>query len=139
MLVVDKYIMRIQVTHNMMEDNMLHDLTWHTSKRYWPVVASLNIDKIEKNSQVIDVAIPDNGRVTAKEDEKVEKYQGLAREIRKMGIRTKVIPIVVGKLGTIPLRLKENLRTIDVKTSIELIQRCALLGSARILRKVLEM
>ena len=118
---------------------MLHDLTWHTSKRYWPVVASFNIDKIEKNSQVIDVAIPDNGRVRAKEDEKVEKYQGLAREIRKMGVRTKVIPIVVGKLGTIPLRLKENLRTIDVKTSIELIQRCALLGSARILRKVLEM
>ena len=56
-----------------------------------------------------------------------------------MGVRTKVIPIVVGKLGTIPLRLKENLRTIDVKTSIELIQRCALLGSARILRKVLKM
>ena len=28
------------------------------------------------------------------------------------GVRTKVIPIVVGALGTIPLRLKENLRTI---------------------------
>ena len=28
------------------------------------------------------------------------------------GIRTKVIPIVVRALGTIPLRLKENLRTI---------------------------
>ena len=54
-------------------------------------------------------------------------------------IRTKVIPIVVGALGTIPLRLKENLRTIGVDTSIELIQRCALLGSARILSKVLEM
>ena len=52
---------------------------------------------------------------------------------------TKVIPIVVGALGTIPLRLKENLRTIGVDTSIELIQRCALLGSARILSKVLEM
>ena len=56
------------------------------------------------------------------------------------GIRTKVIPIVVGALGTIPLRLKENLRTIGVDTSIELIQRSVLLGSAaRILRKVLEM
>ena len=39
MLVVDKYMMRIQVTHNMMEDNMLQDLTGHRSKRYWPVVA----------------------------------------------------------------------------------------------------
>ena len=55
------------------------------------------------------------------------------------GVRTKVIPIIVRALGTIPLRLKENLRTIGVDTSIELIQRCALLGSARILSKVLEM
>ena len=31
-----------------------------------------------------------------REDEKVEKYQDLAREIRKMcGVRTKVIPVVV--------------------------------------------
>ena len=44
-----------------------------------------------------------------------------------------------GVLGTIPLRLKENLRNIGVDTSIELIQRSVLLGSARILRKVLEM
>ena len=75
-----------------------------------------------------------------KEDEKEEKYQDLAREIRKMwGVRTKVIPIVVGAVGKIPLRLKENLRTIGVDTSIDLIQRCAFLWSARILRKVLEM
>ena len=86
------------------------------------------------------MAIPEDGRVRAKEDEKVEKYQDLAREVRKMwGVRTKVIPIVVGALGTIPMRLKENLRAIGVDTSIELIQRSALLGSARILRKVLEM
>ena len=97
------------------------------------------IDKTENNCQIIDVAIPDDGRVGAKEEEKVEKYH-LEREIRKMwGIRTKAIPIVLGALGTIPLRLKENLRTISVNTSIELIQRCALLGSARILSKVLEM
>ena len=50
-----------------------------------------------------------------------------------------MIPIVVGALGTIPLRLKENLWTIGVDTSIEVIQRSVLLGSARILRKVLEM
>ena len=55
------------------------------------------------------------------------------------GVGTKVIPIVVGALGTMPLRLKENLRTMGVDTSIQLIQRCALLGSARILRKVLGM
>ena len=56
------------------------------------------------------------------------------------GVRTKVIRIVVGGLGTIPLSLKENLWTIGVDTSIELIQRSILtLESARILRIVLEM
>ena len=81
------------------------------------------IDKRENNCQIIDVAIPDHRRVRAKQDEKVEKYRDLAREIRKKGvIRKKVTPIVVGALGTIPLRIKENLKTIGVGTSIELIQ-----------------
>ena len=86
------------------------------------------------------MAIPEDERVRAKEDEKVDKYQDLTRRIRKMwGVRTKVIPIVVRALGTISLRLKENLRTIGVDTSTELIQRSILSGSARVLRKVLEM
>ena len=38
-----------------------------------------------------------------------------------------------------PLRLNDNLRAIEVGIPVGLIQRCALLGSARILRKVLEM
>ena len=100
----------------------------------------LIIDKSENNCKIIDVAIPEDGRVRAKEDEKVEKYQDLAREVRQIwGVRTKVIPMVVGTLGSMPLRLKENLRTRGIDTSIELIQRSVLLGSARILRKVLEM
>ena len=40
-----------------------------------------------------DVTITYDGGVRAKEDEKVEKYQALVREIRKMwGVRKKVIP-----------------------------------------------
>ena len=42
------------------------------------------IDKSENNCQIIDVAIPEDGRVRAKEDGKVQKYQDLAREIRKV-------------------------------------------------------
>lgn len=39
------------------------------------------IEKRENNCQFIDVAIPDDGRMREKEDEKREKYQDLAREI----------------------------------------------------------
>ena len=68
--------------------------------------------------------IPEDERVRANEDEKVV----LAMEVRRemWGVRTKVIPKVVGALGTIPQRLKENLRTLGVDSSIELIQRSIL-------------
>jgi len=39
------------------------------------------IDKRDKSCQIINVAIPEDGRVREKEDEKVEKYQDLAREV----------------------------------------------------------
>ena len=79
-------------------------------------------------------------RAKEKEAEKVEKYQNLARELRRMWeVKTKVVPVVLGALGTVPLRLKGNLKGLGVDTSITLIQKSALLGSARILRKVLEM
>ena len=98
------------------------------------------VDKSEKRCQIIDVAIPEDSGVKEKEDEKTEKYQNLARELRRLWeVKTKVVPIVVGALGTVPLRLKANLKGIGVDTSITLIQKSALLGSARILRKVLEM
>ena len=42
------------------------------------------IDKREKSCQIIDVAIPDDSRVPQKQDEKVEKYQDLAREVGRM-------------------------------------------------------
>ena len=41
----------------------------------------LIIDQSEKNCQIIDVAIPEDERVRAKDDEKVDKYQDLAREV----------------------------------------------------------
>ena len=119
---------------------MLWNLSVRTDHEIEPRRPDLLIIDKRENCQIIDVVIPEDGRVRAKEDEKVEKYQDLAREIRKIwGVRTKVITIVVGALGTIPLRYKENQRAIGVDTSIELIQKSVLLGSAGILRKVLEM
>jgi len=41
-------------------------------------------------------------------------------------------------LGTIPRGLEENLGTLGISIKIELIHKVALLGTARILRKVLE-
>ena len=49
-------------------------------------------------------------------------------------MKTKVVPIVLGALGTVPLQMKGKLKGIGVDTSITLIQKSALLGSTRILK-----
>ena len=65
-----------------------------------------NDDKI---CQLIDVACPEDERVKEKEDEKIVKYQDLARELRKIwNMEVEIIPIVIGKLGTIPTRSKDD-------------------------------
>ena len=48
----------------------------------------LIIDKSEKNCQIIDVAIQEDGRVRAKEDEKVEKIIIIKSRVSKFLIQT---------------------------------------------------
>ena len=68
------------------------------------------------------MAIPDDSGVKEKENEKVEKYQNLARELRRMWeVKTTVAPLVVGALGAAPLRLKGNLKGTGVDVLISLI------------------
>ena len=50
----------------------------------------------------------------------------------------KVVPVVVGALGTIPKALEKHLNEIGTSVRVELLQKAALLGTARILRKTLE-
>ena len=55
------------------------------------------VDKSKKSCHMIDVAIPEDSEVKEKEAEKVEKYQNLARELRRIWeVKTKVVPIVLG-------------------------------------------
>ena len=45
-----------------------------------------------------------------------------------MGVRAKVVPVVIGALGTVPLRLKFSLKAIGVDTLISFIQKISILG-----------
>ena len=49
-----------------------------------------------------------------------------------------VVPVVIGALGVTSKRLKDWLKKLDVKSSIELLQKAALLGTTKIVRQVLE-
>ena len=51
---------------------------------------------------IIDIAVSNDSGIFEKEKEKIEKYQDLRREIAKLwSIKTSVVPIVVGALGTV--------------------------------------
>ena len=99
------------------------------------------VDKEQREVVIIDVAIPGDDRVKDKELEKVEKYQLLKDEIAKVWQMRKVIvvPVVIGALGAVSVNFKEYMRRIGVKVRLAVIQKTALLGTAKILRKVLSL
>ena len=82
--------------------------------------------------------MPNDSGIFEKE-EKIKKYQDLRRKMAKLwSIKTSVVPIVVIALGTVTNNLGKHLKTIGVTATVELLQKAALLGTAWILRKVLE-
>ena len=97
------------------------------------------VNKNERSCAIIDIAIPGDIRVSEKEKEKIERYQELKREIKRMwNIRSiKVIPVVVGALGSTSKKQKKCIE-MEVVISTALLQKTALLGTACILRKVLD-
>ena len=97
------------------------------------------MNKNERSCAIIDIAIPGDIRVSEKEKEKIERYQELKREIKRMwNIRSiKVIPVVVGALGSTSKKLKKYIEELGVFINTALLQKTALLGTVRILRKVL--
>ena len=73
---------------------------------------------------------PDTGQHTVlqKEAEKCEKYQDLAREIQRIWkSRTKVVPVVVGALGSVSKKLAGHLEQLGIKNKND-----AKVGSPRI-------
>ena len=87
---------------------------------------------------IIDVAIPADQNIAGKEWEKMSKYSELKLEVMRLwNVKVKVIQIVVGALGSIPIKLKEHLKSLGLPDDIHCIQKSALFGTARILRKVL--
>ena len=58
------------------------------------------------DQQIIDVAVPGDAKVALKEKEKIDKYQDLAKELRKLWkVKTRVVPIVnIRALRTIPIK-----------------------------------
>ena len=99
------------------------------------------LDKKKQKGIIINNAVPAEVRVGEKEREKVEKYQDLKGEIGRLW-RLKMIevmPVVIGALGSVTKELDGWIEKLRITNNVGMMQNTALLGTAMILRKVLEM
>ena len=89
------------------------------------------VDK-KKTCKIIDFAVPGDSRID-------EKEKDLKRELQIIwNVTVKIIPLVVGSLGAIPKQFGTKLKETGFTAEIGQVQKKVLLGTARILRKVLE-
>ena len=97
-------------------------------------------DKKGKSCVIVDIAVLGDCRVCEKELEKIEKYQNLKIELKRLWSLKKVeiVPVVVGALGCISKGFSRWMDILSIKLSIGMVQKSVLLGTARILRKVLD-
>ena len=72
------------------------------------------VDKIKKETVIIEVVIPGDTRVCDKEREKTEKYSLLKDEIASFWQLKEVfvIPIVAGALGTITTMFEKYIKSL---------------------------
>ena len=96
------------------------------------------LNKKSRSCLLIDVAIPNDHNIKEKEEKKIKKYTDLKLEVSKIwNCSSKVIPVIVGALGSVTKNLEKHLKSIEVDCKISVIQKSALLGTANILRKFL--
>ena len=97
------------------------------------------VDKKERSCKIIDFAVPGDGTIVEEEIDKIEKYQDVGRKLQKIwNVKVKIIPLVVGSLGTIPKQFGNRLKQIGITVGTAQVLKTVLLGTARILRNVLE-
>ena len=95
-------------------------------------------DKVNSICKLIDMTVFCDKNVSSKEIEKKTKYKDHETEIQRMWkMKTEVIPIVIGELGTIKKGMENNIRNISENMNINSLQKTCLLGTARILHKAL--
>jgi len=84
-----------------------------------------------------DIAIPDDSNVDTKETE-TKQFKDLEIEVSRMWkVRTKIVPVITGALGTIKKELNQNLHLLPGHRSAIEIQKIALMSTTNIILKVL--
>ena len=98
-----------------------------------------NIVKEKTECKIINIAVAREQNIKVKELEKITKYQDLTLQVQKLwNVKATVIPIVVCTLGTVSEELESHLKAIGILIVISCLHKAALLGTAFILWRVLD-
>ena len=99
------------------------------------------VDKKVKSCLIIDVAISGDCRILEKEIKKIEQNQNLKRELKRLRSlkKVEVVPVVVGALGCFSKSFSGWMDTLGIILNVGMVLKSVLLGTAKILRKVLNM
>jgi len=85
------------------------------------------------------VAIPRDRNVAQEEAEKKLKYKSTCIDIQRIwNMKCMIIPVIFEATGIVTKGLRKNLETTLGQLSIDLLQKTALLGTSRIIRKGLQ-
>ena len=83
---------------------------------------------------IVEFSVPWDKNVLLKEEEKVNKYIPLAKEIQKVHkVSTRIIPIILGSLGTVTTKLKSSLKELGLEKILDGLQTSVLIGTHNIL------
>ena len=98
------------------------------------------VDREENPWYMVDFANPMDDHVKEKEEEKIDRYMDLAAEVRRqLREKTVIVPIVLGALGTVPVKLSKLLKKLEIEDVIGSLQTGVLISTTAILRKVLNL
>ena len=86
---------------------------------------------IRKWTIIVDIAVPGDFNVVRTEDWKVEKYQDLAFEVKRVNhVETAILPVVIGALGIVLKQLIRSIKLLGIGDIIASTQMTTLLGTA---------
>ena len=73
------------------------------------------VNRQDKEWTIAEFSVPWDKNVLLKEEEKIQRYIPLDKEILKAhGVSTKIVPIILGSLGTVTNQLKADLAVLRI-------------------------
>lgn len=125
-------------THKLYFDRTI--ITDHTIYNNRPDITL--VDKQNRHTYIIDIAVPNTNNIQTTVTEKIRKYTELQEEIRRVWKMDKVmiVPIVISNTGVIPMALHNSLKLLNLpRYTYITLQKAAILNTCRIVRKFLQL